>query len=114
MDLSIYDIVKGLCMSNKSSALFGKLGKLTFEVHRDANKSMIRNAVEKIWDVKVAKVCVVNTKGKQKSFARKEFKTPDRKKAIVTLKEGYKIKIPGQFETMGVGAESKGETAKGK
>lgn len=108
MELSVYDIIKKRILTEKSDDLFNKLGKLTFEVHKDANKVMIRNAVEKIWDVKVANVRVVSCPGKTKSFGRKFFKTPDKKKAIVTLKKGYKIDLPRHYEMMGV-PEEKGK-----
>jgi large subunit ribosomal protein L23 len=101
MELNVYDIIKKPIITSRSVELFRKLGKITFEVHKDANKIVIKNAVEKIWNVKVASVCVMNVPGKVKSFARKEFETPGRKKAIVTLKKGYKIEIPGMLETIG-------------
>jgi large subunit ribosomal protein L23 len=81
--------------------LFQKLGKITFEVNASANKISIRRAVEKIWDVKVAKIQVMNVHGKSKTFARRSFQTPDWKKAIVTLQKGYKIDLPTMFESMG-------------
>jgi len=116
MDLKSYDIIKNVFSTTKSNELFHKLGKMTFEVVKTANKVMVKRAVEDIWDVKVANVHILTIKGKQKSFARRLFQTPDRKKAIVTLKKGYKINLPGQFETMGVSSadEVKTETAKGK
>lgn len=101
MELNIYDIIKKPIITSRSVELFRKLGKITFEVSRDANKIVIKNAVEKIWNVKVADICVIKVPGKIKSFARKEFETPGRKKAIVTLKKGYKIDIPGMLETVG-------------
>ena len=102
MELSVYDIVKKPVISTKSIELYRKFGKVTLEVHRDVNKLTIKHAVEKIWDVKVADVRVVSVPGKTKSFARKTFKSAGKKKAIVTLKQGYKIVIPGMFESMGV------------
>jgi large subunit ribosomal protein L23 len=105
MELSVYNIIKRPIITNKSIELYKKLGKLTFEVHKLANKSNIKNAIEKIWAVKVDGVCVITVPGKVKVFARKNFKTVDRKKAVVTLKKGYKIDIPGMLETMGA-AES--------
>ena len=114
MELSIYDIIKRVRVTGKSSHLFDKLGKLTFEVHPRSNKTMVKDAVEKIWNVKVAKVCIINVPGKNKVFARKQFKAADIKKAIITLKKGYKIDLPGQFESMGAAAGSnvKGEETK--
>ena len=115
MDLSIYDIIKNISITSKSRALFDKLGKVTFVVHRAANKIMIKQAVERLWDVKVRDVRVINVKGKSKSFARRRFQSPDTRKAIITLKPGYKIELPGQFESMGVPGSAEGaETAKGK
>ena len=109
MELSIYDIIKKRIVTEKSSGLFKKFGQLTFEVHKKANKIMIRNAVEKIWAVKVDNVKVLTCPGKSKSFGRKLFKSPDRKKAIIKLKKGYKILLPGHFETMGISEENKKE-----
>jgi large subunit ribosomal protein L23 len=101
MELNVYDIIKKAVITNKSVDLFKKYGKVTFEVNKNANKIMVRNAVEKIWNVEVANVRIVNIPGKERVFARKSFVTPDRKKALVTLKKGYKIEIPGMIETMG-------------
>jgi large subunit ribosomal protein L23 len=113
MDLSIYDVIKDISISDKSRALFDKLGKITFEVHKDANKIMIRNAAEKIWNVKIKDIRVMNVKGKQKTFGRRIFQSPGKKKAIVTLKPGYKIDLPGQFESMGVAGSKEKAVATG-
>ena len=101
MELNVYDIIKKTVISNKSVELFKKFGHIVFEVNKQANKLEIKNAVEKIWDVKVDKVRVVKKPGKQKVFARRVFKAHDKKKAIVSLKKGYSIDIPGMFETVG-------------
>ncbi len=102
MELSVYDIIKKRIITEKTDNLFRKFGKLTFEVHKDSNKIMIKNAIEKIWNVKVRDVRTVLSTGKSKSFGKKIFKSSDKKKAIITLKEGYKIDLPGHYETMGV------------
>ena len=60
--------------------------KYTFYVKKDANKTQIKLAIEKIFGVQVAKVNTVTCKGKLKRMGRNEGYTPDRKKAIVTLK----------------------------
>jgi large subunit ribosomal protein L23 len=106
MELNIFDIIKKPVITSKSVDLFKRLGKITFEVSTLANKLTIRQAVEKIWNVKVSDVCIVNNAGKVKIFARKPFKSPDKKKAIVTLKKGYKIDIPGMIETIGAAEHS--------
>ena len=60
--------------------------KYTFIVKKNANKTEIKDAVEKIFGVKVEKVNTVSCKGKLKRMGRNSGYTPDRKKAIVTLK----------------------------
>ena len=64
--------------------------KYTFFVKKDANKTQIKLAIEKLFDVKVAKVNTVTCKGKLKRMGRHEGYTPDRKKAIVKLAEDSK------------------------
>ncbi|MGI6180400.1 50S ribosomal protein L23, partial [Butyricicoccus intestinisimiae] len=56
-----------------------------------ANKIEIKAAVEKMFKVSVVKVHTVNVKGKKKRVGRYVGKTPNRKKAIATLKAGDKI-----------------------
>ena len=60
--------------------------KYTFIVKKSANKTQIKNAVEKIWDVSVESVNTVNCKGKKKRMGKYEGYTPDYKKAVVQLK----------------------------
>lgn len=100
MELSIYNIIKRPLVTTKSVELYRKLGTYTFEVHTTANKVMIREAVQKLWNVEVDKVRVVRIPGKIKTFNRRQFESSDRKKALVTLKKGFKIDLPGMFETM--------------
>ena len=64
--------------------------KYTFIVKKDANKIQIKQAVESLFGVQVASVNTVTCKGKLKRMGRNEGYTPDRKKAIVTLKESSK------------------------
>ena len=62
----------------------------TFEVAKNANKTEIRQAVESIFDVKVDKVNTIRTMGKIKRQGRYAGRTPEIKKAIVTLKADSK------------------------
>ena len=64
--------------------------KYAFIVKKDANKTEIKLAVEKLFGVQVASVNTVTCKGKLKRMGRNQGYTPDRKKAIVTLKENSK------------------------
>lgn len=60
-------------------------GKYTFEVNKKATKVDIAKAVEKLFGVKVLKVNTMKVNGKTKRVRYKEGKTPDWKKAIVTI-----------------------------
>lgn len=60
-------------------------GKYTFEVNRKATKIDIKNAVEKLFEVKVLEVNTMNVKGKTKRVGVHQGKTSDWKKAIVTI-----------------------------
>ena len=60
-------------------------GKYTFEVNKKATKVDIAKAVEKLFGVKVLNVNTMNVSGKMKRVRYKEGKTPDWKKAIVTI-----------------------------
>ena len=64
--------------------------KYTFIVKKSANKTQIKNAVEKIWGVDVESVNTVNCKGKKKRMGKYEGYTPDYKKAVVQLKTDSK------------------------
>jgi len=91
--MNAYDIIKKPLLSEKSYAQIGE--KIyTFVVDKSATKVDIRNAVEKIFDVKVEKVNTMIVKGKEKSQNTKKGrtvgKTSDYKKAIVTLKKDSK------------------------
>ena len=64
--------------------------KYTFIVAKSANKTQIKLAVEKLFNVRVDSVNTVNCKGKLKRMGRNEGYTPDYKKAIVQLTADYK------------------------
>ncbi len=64
--------------------------KYTFVVAKTANKTEIRTAVEKLFDVQVEKVNTVNCRGKLKRMGRTQGYTPSYKKAIVQLKKDSK------------------------
>lgn len=69
------------------------INKYTFEVHPDANKIIIVKAIKDLYKVDPLYVRILNVKGKNKSFrGRPGGKTKNRKKAIVTIQKGQKIK----------------------
>lgn len=86
-------------ISEKSYALIAA-GKYTFRVHDDAHKTQISQAVEQLFDVKVAKVRTASVKSKPKRRMQHFGRTRSWKKAIVELKPGERIEL---FE--GAGAE---------
>ncbi len=84
-----YDIIRKPVFSEKSySEIANK--KYVFEVAVDANKIEIKEAVEKIFGVKVEKVNTVNVRGKLKRQGRTQGYTSKRKKAIVQLTKDSK------------------------
>ncbi|WP_082235770.1 50S ribosomal protein L23 [Halobacillus massiliensis] len=78
------DIIKRPVITEHSADLMGEK-KYTFEVSTKANKTEIKNAVEEIFGVKVARVNTMNLKGKFKRMGRYGGYRSDRKKAVVTL-----------------------------
>jgi large subunit ribosomal protein L23 len=64
--------------------------KYSFKVDRNANKTEIKKAIEKIFDVKVEKTNTLNMTGKVKRMGKNEGKRADWKKAIITLTEDSK------------------------
>ena len=67
-----------------------RAGKYTFKVALSANKIEIKNAVEEIFGVQVASVNTMRVRGRYRRMGRNEGRTPNWKKAIVTLAEGSK------------------------
>ncbi len=89
--LTPYDIIIRPILTEKTHVLMGNR-KYVFEVNPLANKGQIREAVEKIFNVKVERVNVMNVKPKPKRRGIYQGKSRRWKKAVVTLKEGYTIK----------------------
>ena len=78
------DIILEPIVTEKSSSYMQE-GKYTFKVAKKATKVEVKNAVEKLFEVKVLKVNTITVKGKTKRVGVHEGKTPDWKKAIVTI-----------------------------
>ena len=93
MDLSLYDIIRGPVVTEKASELINKLKKVTLLVHPHANKSMIAEALEKLFNVKVKNVRIIVRKGKVRRFKRMETRGKLTKKAIITLKDSHSFDI---------------------
>lgn len=87
---SMYDIIIKPIITEKSSQLVENL-QYTFEVAKDANKVEIKNAIEKIFNVKVVAVRTINVQRKAKRMQRYQGFKPGYKKAIVKLAPGQSI-----------------------
>ncbi len=85
-------LVKPL-MTEKSMQRKEELNAVTFRVAVSANKVEIRQAVEKVFNVKVANVRTASHEGKWKRMGKYEGRRPNWKKAIVTLAPGHKIDL---------------------
>ncbi|MFA4916685.1 MAG: 50S ribosomal protein L23 [Syntrophales bacterium] len=91
--MEIYDIVKKYIITEKSTISKEEGNKYIFEVDRCANKIEICEAVEKLFNVKVLDVRVMNVLGKKKRVGKILGKKRDWKKAVVTLAPGSSIEI---------------------
>jgi large subunit ribosomal protein L23 len=87
-----YDIIKAILRTEKST-LYEPEGKYLFLVDKTANKIQIKRAVEEVYKVKVKDVNTFISAGKLKRVRYQLGRTPDVKKAVVTLKEGQKIVV---------------------
>ena len=91
---STYDIVQTVCLTEKATLLSETLNKYVFRVDPRANKTQIKNAIERLFKKTVVGVNTCNYTGKKKrertaAYGRKAHW----KKAIVTLKAGDKITL---------------------
>ncbi|MGH7382599.1 MAG: 50S ribosomal protein L23 [Candidatus Methylomirabilales bacterium] len=87
-----HEVIRRPTVTEKGTAL-KEQNKYCFEVDRRANKIEVKRAVEVLFNVKVAAVHTVAMRGRVKRLGRFAGRTPDWKKAIVTLKEGHSIEF---------------------
>ena len=80
-------------MTEKSMRQKDDFNAVTFQVAVDANKVEIRQAVEKVFNVKVSSVRTQSREGKWKRMGRYEGRRPSWKKAVVSLAPGHKIEL---------------------
>lgn len=105
MDLTIYDIIKGPRVTQKAYQLNQRLQQLVLEVHTEANKPLVAEALKKLFNVEVEKIRIIVSKGKKRRAGRFFTIGKKRKKAIVTLKEGHSVDLMG-LKAQQVDAES--------
>ena len=88
-----YYIIKAPVITEESTIQTQTRNQYVFKVDPKANKSQIRDAVEKVFRVKVLSVNTVNYDGKKKRMGRYLGRRPDWKKAYVTLQPGDTIEL---------------------
>jgi large subunit ribosomal protein L23 len=91
--MDLYSVIKRPLVTEKTTIARDEDNKYVFEVNRKATKIDIRNAVEKIFKVKVVGVRTINVTGKKKRLGRTVGKGKDWKKVIVTLPPGTSVEI---------------------
>ncbi len=89
----MYQIIKRPHISEKSALLGDAANQAVFQVATDANKSEIKQAVEQLFNVKVADVRTVNMKGKSKRMGMRQGRRSNWKKAYVSLEQGHEIDL---------------------
>ncbi|MFO8165543.1 MAG: 50S ribosomal protein L23 [Thermodesulfobacteriota bacterium] len=91
--MDFYQIIKKPLITEKATRQKEQANQLAFEVDKYANKILVRNAIEKIFKVKVLSVRIINIKGKKRTVGRNVGKKADWKKAIVRLAPGENIEF---------------------
>ena len=93
---TIYDVLVRPLVTEKSSYQSGKLNQYSFVVANKATKTMVKDAIETLFDVSVVRVNIVNAPAKRGRRARSRrllVRRPSFKKAIITLAEGETLEI---------------------
>ena len=92
LDPRHYDVIVSPVITEKATNL-SEHNKVVFRVSPDATKPQIKEAVERLFDVKVKSVNTLVTRGKVKMFRGRRGQRSDVKKAVVTLEEGQSIDV---------------------
>jgi large subunit ribosomal protein L23 len=93
MNIAIQDVVKRPLITEKAERAREATRQFAFEVHREATKIQVKQAVEKLFGVHVLAVRTANARGKNKRVGRSIGRRPNWKKAFVTLREGETIAL---------------------
>ncbi len=91
--MDMYRVIEKPLVTEKGTGMLADGNWVVFRVNPDANKIQIREAVQKVFDVKVLHVNTQVVRGKRKRFGKAMGQSKSWKKAMVQLKEGDKIKI---------------------
>ena len=87
-----YDVILSPVITEKAT-MASEHNKVVFKVRKTATKPQIKEAVEKLFDVKVKSVNTLHRRGKWKIFKGRVGRTSDTKRAVVTLQEGQTIDV---------------------
>lgn len=90
--MNLYQVLQRPLVTEKMTYL-QELGKYAFEVHPQANKIQIKQAVETAFKVKVRAVNIISVPGEKRRMRQGWVKASSWKKAVVTLEPGYKIQL---------------------
>jgi large subunit ribosomal protein L23 len=93
MNLTMQDVVKRPLITEKNERARETARQYAFEVHREATKIQVKQAVEKLFSVHVLAVRTAVARGKNKRVGRNMGRRPNWKKAFVTLREGETIAL---------------------
>ncbi|MEX0672211.1 MAG: 50S ribosomal protein L23 [Candidatus Babeliales bacterium] len=96
MELALTNVILGPVLSDKAYKLNQDEKVLVLNVHPKANKPMVKEAIEKLFNAKVDEIRIMNRKGKTKRIGRFQSRGKLQKRAIVKLKEGYSISLMDQ------------------
>ena len=91
-DVRRYDTIVAPVITEKAT-IASESNQFVFKVARNATKPQIKEAIEKLFDVKVTAVNTLIREGKAKAFRGVRGRQQDMKKAIVTLADGYRIDV---------------------
>lgn len=87
-----YDVIRAPVITEKATRA-SEFNQVVFRVAKDATKPEIKDAVERLFNVKVRAVNTLIRKGKEKRFRGRVGQQSDFKNAIVTLEEGHAIDV---------------------
>ncbi len=93
---TIYDVLRRPIVTEKTNYMVTKLHQYVFEVADDANRTMVKDAVEKLFNVNVLRVNIINAPAKRSRRARSrrlQIRNSEYKKAVVTLSPEDRIPI---------------------
>ena len=92
---TVYDVIRRPLVTEKTNYQTSKLRQYTFEVDKNATRTLVKDAIEILFDVKVERVNIMNTAAKRSRRRNRRLlvRDPGFKKAVVTLVEGNTLEI---------------------